>query len=56
MGFNSGFKGLNLARTNVMKFITKNSPRSPLHIAYKGECTEQNRTDGEYKISGFRNR
>jgi len=34
-----------------MKFITNNSSRSTLHIGYKIKVY---RTDGEYKISGFR--
>jgi len=38
---------LNLDKTNIIKFITKNSPHSTLHISYK----ENYVGDSEHKIS-----
>jgi len=32
---------LNLDKTNIMKFITKNSSHSTLHICYKGKYIEE---------------
>jgi hypothetical protein len=32
---------LNLDKTNIMKFITKNSPHSTFHISYKEDYVEE---------------
>jgi hypothetical protein len=32
---------LNLNKTNIMKFITKNSPHCALRIDYRGKCIEE---------------
>jgi hypothetical protein len=38
---------LNLNETNIMKFITNNSPHSALCIGYKGKY----KRNGKYKVS-----
>jgi hypothetical protein len=45
--FAANYLVLNLDKMNIMKFITKNSSHSTLHIGYKEVC----RRDSEYKIS-----
>ena len=37
---NNTGKFLNLDKTNIMKFITKNSSHSTFHIGYKEKCIE----------------
>jgi len=41
-----------ILNVDVMKFITKNSAHSKLHIGYKEKYIER---DSEYKISWFTN-
>jgi len=38
--FAANNKFLNLDKTNIMKFITKNSSHSAVHIGYKEKCME----------------
>jgi len=39
--FAANYLVLNLDKTNIMKFITKNSSHSTLHIGYKEKCIEE---------------